>query len=74
MKKVLSIILAVVLLASVAVCIPITASAFSPDNFKAQIKSITIGKPLTDTNTGKKYLPVTVEIFAAENLSDSTPT
>lgn len=71
MKKVISLLLVVLLLASVVVSVPMTASAFSPDNFKAQIKKISIGKPITDSDTGKKYLPVDVHIFASENLSDS---
>ena len=43
---------------------------FSPDNFKAQIKKVSIGAPITGLD-GKKYLPVDVHFFAAENLSDS---
>ncbi|MBQ4262366.1 MAG: hypothetical protein II709_10820, partial [Ruminococcus sp.] len=43
---------------------------FSPDNFKAQIKKVSIGAPITGTD-GKKYLPVDVHFFSAENLSDS---
>ena len=43
---------------------------FSPDNFKAQIQKVSIGAPITGTD-GKKYLPVDVHFFAAENLSDS---
>ena len=43
---------------------------FSPDNFKAQIKKVSIGAPITGTD-GKKYLPVDVHFFAVENLSDS---
>ena len=45
-------------------------TGFSPDNFKAQIKKVSIGAPITGTD-GKKYLPVDVHFFAAENLSDS---
>ncbi len=43
---------------------------FSPDNFKAQIKKVSIGAPITGTD-GKKYLPVDVHFFAVEYLSDS---
>ena len=46
------------------------AVGFSPDNFKAQIKKVSIGAPITGLD-GKKYLPVDVHFFAAENLSDS---
>ena len=45
-------------------------TGFSPDNFKAQIKKVSIGEPITGSD-GKKYLPVDVHFFAAENLSDS---
>ena len=37
---------------------------FSPDNFKAQIKKVSIGAPITGTD-GKKYLPVDVHFFSA---------
>lgn len=70
-KRVISVGLILCLCLSMISLCAIQASAFSPDNFKAQIKKITIGKPLTNADTGKKYLPVTVEIFAADNLSDS---
>ncbi|MCR5653305.1 MAG: Ig-like domain-containing protein [Ruminococcus sp.] len=70
MKRVISIVLALTLVLSIALSVPFTASAFSPDNFKAQIKKISIGKPITGTD-GKKYLPVDVHFFAAEDLSNS---
>lgn len=59
-----------VLSATAAVVDESNSVGFSPDNFKAQIKKVSIGAPITGTD-GKKYLPVDVHFFAAENLSDS---
>ena len=80
-RKLLALFLALTMLVSI---IPITAlsaaakntgetlaaTGFDPNNFKAQIKKVSIGAPITGTD-GKKYLPVDVHFFAAENLSDS---
>ena len=60
MKKVLSLALAVLLIASVIVSVPITASAFNADNYKANITKISVGAPITGTDE-KKYLPVCVQ-------------
>ncbi len=70
MKKVLSLALAVLLIASVIVSVPITASAFNADNYKANITKISVGAPITGTDE-KKYLPVTVYFTADEDLGDS---
>ena len=48
---------------------PLSAFAFNPDWYKTQIKSVSIGAPITDLN-GKKYLPVTVNFTAEEDISD----
>ncbi|MBQ3264711.1 MAG: hypothetical protein IJH07_02945, partial [Ruminococcus sp.] len=79
-RRILSILLALVMLIGIIPMSAISASAkavddlaetgFSPDNFKAQIKKVSIGAPITGSD-GKKYLPVDVHFFAAENLSDS---
>ena len=58
-----------VLSATAAVVDESDSVGFSPDNFKAQIKKVSIGAPITGSD-GKKYLPVDVHFFAAENLSD----
>lgn len=70
MKKVLSLALAVLLIASVIVSVPTTASAFNADNYKANITKISVGAPITGTDE-KKYLPVTVYFTANEDLGDS---
>ena len=70
MKKLLSLALAVLLIASVIVSVPITASAFNADNYKANITKISVGAPITGTDE-KKYLPVTVYFTADEDLGDS---
>ena len=80
-KRILSILLALCLCLSIIPMSSLSTAAktvdddlvetgFSPDNFKAQIKKVSIGAPITGTD-GKKYLPVDVHFFAAENLSDS---
>ena len=58
-----------VLSATAAVVDESNSVGFSPNNFKAQIKKVSIGAPITGSD-GKKYLPVDVHFFAAENLSD----
>ncbi len=70
MKKLLSLALAILLIASVIVSVPITASAFNADNYKANITKISVGAPITGTDE-KKYLPVTVYFTADEDLGDS---
>ena len=80
-KRILSILLALCLCLSIIPMSSLSTAAktvdddlvetgFSPENFKAQIKKVSIGAPITGTD-GKKYLPVDVHFFAAENLSDS---
>ena len=80
-KRIIAILLTLIMLVGVIPVTAITASAkavddvlaetgFSPDNFKAQIKKVSIGAPITGSD-GKKYLPVDVHFFAAENLSDA---
>ena len=80
-KRILAIMLALTILIGIIPMSTISASAkavdeefaeigFSPDIFKAQIKKVSIGAPVTGSD-GKKYLPVDVHFFAAENLSDS---
>ena len=80
-KRILAIMLALTILIGIIPMSTISASAkavdeefaeigFSPDIFKAQIKKVSIGAPITGSD-GKKYLPVDVHFFAAENLSDS---
>ncbi len=70
MKKLLAISLSVLMLLSIIPLGAITASAFSKDNFKAEIKEIHIGAPITGLD-GKRYYPVDVHFTANENLSDS---
>ena len=80
-KRILSILLALCLCLSIIPMSSLSTAAktvdddlvetgFSPDNFKAQIKKVSIGAPITGSD-GKKYLPVDVHFFAAENLSDN---
>ena len=69
MKKTLATLLAFMLVMSMVICVPFTASAFNPDNYKAQIKSISVGAPITGLD-GKKYLPVDVHFTANEDLGD----
>ena len=70
MKKTLATLLAFMLVMSMVICVPFTASAFNPDNYKAQIKSISVGAPITGLD-GKKYLPVDVHFTANDDLGDS---
>ncbi len=70
MKKTLATLLAFMLVMSMVICVPFTASAFNPDNYKAQIKSISVGAPITGLD-GNKYLPVDVHFTANEDLGDS---
>jgi len=49
-----------------------SAWAFNPENYRAQITKISVGTPLTDTDTGKKYLPVTVYFTANDDLGDAS--
>lgn len=70
MKKTLAILLTFMLVMSMVICVPLTASAFNPDNYKAQIKSISVGAAITGLD-GKKYLPVDVHFTANEDLGDS---
>ena len=70
MKKTLATLLAFMLVMSMVICVPFTASAFNPDNYKAQIKSISVGAPITGLD-GNKYLPVDVHFTANDNLGDS---
>ena len=66
-SKLLALALALVLCLSL---LPAAALAFNPDNYKANITKVSIGAPLTDANTGKKYLPVTVYFTAGDDLGD----
>ena len=70
MKKTLATLLAFMLVMSMVICVPFTASAFNPDNYKAQIKSISVGAPITGLD-GNKYLPVDVHFTANDDLGDS---
>ena len=70
MKKTLATLLAFMLVMPMVICVPFTASAFNPDNYKAQIKSISVGAPITGLD-GNKYLPVDVHFTANEDLGDS---
>ena len=70
MKKTLATLLAFMLVMSMVICVPFTASAFNPDNYKAQIKSISVGAPITGLD-GNKYLPVDVHLTANDDLGDS---
>ena len=69
-KKFTATALAVMLIASMIVSVPFTASAFNVNNYKAEIKEIHIGAPITGTDE-KKYLPVTVKFTANEDLGDT---
>ena len=73
-KKKMNRLIALALTMMMFVCLlPAKAAwAFNPENYRAQITKISVGTPLTDTDTGKKYLPVTVYFTAEEDLGDSS--
>ena len=58
-----------IVLCMVFTIMPMSVLAFNPNNYKTHITSVSIGKPTTDLN-GKKYLPVTVNFTAEEDISD----
>ena len=60
----------ITMLCMVFTMLPINALAFNPDWYKTHITSVSIGTPTTDLN-GKKYLPVTVNFSAEEDIGDS---
>ena len=66
-SKLLALALALVMCLSL---LPAAALAFNADNYKANITKISVGAPITNANTGKKYLPVTVYFTAGDDLGD----
>ncbi len=68
--KIISVLMAVLMLFSIIPVASFPVLAFNPENYKAQIKEIHIGKPITGID-GKKYLPVDVHFTATEDLGDS---
>ena len=69
-KKLAAVILSLCMVLSLIPIVALQASAFSQENFKAEIKEIHIGAPITGLD-GKRYYPVDVHFTAKENLSDS---
>ena len=69
-KKLAAVVLSLCMVLSLIPIVALQASAFSQENFKAEIKEIHIGAPITGLD-GKRYYPVDVHFTAKENLSDS---
>lgn len=68
-RKLTAVALAIMLCLSMLSIGMLSASAFSQDNFKAQIKEISVGAPVTSVQGGK-YLPVDIHFTAAEDISN----
>lgn len=68
-RKLTAVVLEIMLCVSMLTIGTLSASAFSKDNFKAQIKEIHVGAPITGVD-GRRYLPVDIHFTALENLSN----